>query len=61
MSFIWNVFYMNLLKMETQKEKAEQKLCKKNMVIESCSSCILEALCHYEEMKKRLEEENNEE
>ncbi|MBR6907553.1 hypothetical protein IKN40_03490 [bacterium] len=52
---------MNLLKMETQKEKAEQKLCKKNMVIESCSSCILEALCHYEEMKKRLEEENNEE
>ena len=52
---------MNLLKMETQKENAEQKLCKKNMVIESCSSCILEALCHYQEMKERLEEENKEE
>ena len=34
---------MNLLIMEIPREKVKQKLYKKNMVIESCSSCILEA------------------
>ena len=52
---------MKLLIMETLSGKVEQKLCKKNMAIESCSSCILEALCHYQEMKERLEEENKDE
>lgn len=36
------------------KERVEEKkrVCKKNIQIESCRACLMEALCHYEKMCK---------
>jgi hypothetical protein len=39
-------------------EKEDNKLCKQWLVIEKCSGCLFETLCHYQEMKKRIDDEN---
>ena len=39
-------------------EKNENRLCKQWLVIEKCSGCLFETLCHYQEMKKRIKDEN---
>ena len=42
-----------------RREKTESKLCKKWLVIESCSGCLFETLCRMEENRKRIEQQEN--
>jgi hypothetical protein len=41
--------------------KQKTELCKKWLVIERCSWCLFETLCHYQDMKQRIEDEQKNE
>lgn len=41
------------------KEKPKTRICKKWLVMDSCSSCLFETLCRIEEQKKRQEAQEN--
>lgn len=43
--------------METKDEYEYKNLriCKHNLQISSCRKCLFEVLCHYEDMKEKLE------
>ena len=40
-------------------EKAQTRICKKWLVIESCSECVFKVLCRYEDNNKKTQEENH--
>ena len=41
------------------REKTKSKLCKKWLVIESCSGCLFETLCRLEQQNKRRQQQEN--
>ena len=40
-----------------RKEKPETKICKKWLVMESCSKCVFDNLCGFEERCKQIQEQ----
>jgi len=38
-------------------DKTPTRICKKWLVMESCSACLFETLCRIEENKKRIEQQ----
>ena len=45
---------LNRRERPTHNEKPETKICKKWLVMESCSKCIFENLCGFEERCKQI-------
>ena len=52
-----NNVFIKYIAMETKDEYEYKNLriCKHNLQIESCRKCLFEVLCHYEDMKEKLE------
>jgi len=52
-----NNVFIKYRTMETKDEYEYKNLriCKHNLQIESCRKCLFEVLCHYEDMKEKLE------
>ena len=41
-------------------EYKDKRICKKGIQIESCRACLLEVLCHYEEMIEEVRKQEEE-
>jgi len=39
-----------------QRENLQTRICKKWLVMESCSSCLFETLCRLEENRKKIQQ-----
>ena len=50
---------LNRIEKPNHNEKTESKLCKKWLVIESCSGCLFETLCRLEQQNKRRQQQED--